>query len=317
MSTSDVPVSPEEHDEPADASVFDFLYHDSRRVGSFLAQLDQNGLLKEIKQTDKVTKDGKRGFSLTLGGNAPLIGGGTVGLQRTPKESGAETLERVYDPFWANARELLDGLEANGLIGRDLINARIGSVVLVSGTMTILDLGMVQALWALPSIQRAVHAGAQDEADVPANRQGRRANARNQPPPVPINNDAQTLLEVLPTLPHSVNVTIASEDGTTWGGLKEEYFVGTGSDLVLKHGLTIPGEWHMLGVLDAQPDLGSVEDADGDDPAYILFNSVVGQIAKLLSPIIRVMLGRPPTSFGVTPLLIFRDVSSYIKVDSE
>lgn len=48
MSKKGEAASAKEQGEPAIDSVFDFLYHDSRRIGSFLSQFDESGLLTGI-----------------------------------------------------------------------------------------------------------------------------------------------------------------------------------------------------------------------------------------------------------------------------
>jgi hypothetical protein len=40
-----------------------------------------------------------------------------------------------------------------------------------------------------------------------------------------------------------------------------------------------------------------------------LMNSAIGLMAQTMAPIIRTTLGRPASSFAVTPLLIFRSVN--------
>lgn len=149
MSKSGETASGEAQGEQSTASVYDFLYNDSHRVGSYLAQLDENGLLTEVRQGESVVKKAKRGFSVS----GQVLGSGG-GIEWTPKEGGGESSERVYDPFWANARELLDALDAEGMVRRDLSTAPIGSMVLISGHMSIVDLALFKALWSLPAIQK-------------------------------------------------------------------------------------------------------------------------------------------------------------------
>ena len=320
MSKNVVKASQKAQGEQADASVFDFLYHDSRRVGSFLSQLDQNGLLTEIRQSEHATKGARRGFSANLGASTPITGGGNIGIEVTPKEGGGEALERVYDPFWANARELLDVLEAHGMIQRELGEAPLGSLVLVSGPMNVIDLGFMKNLWSMPSIKKAIKEGAnqaaEPEPELPLNRHSRRTHAKQKRAAAqPQNNETEMLLDVLPALPHALLVTVRSESGMVLARMREEHFVGEGSDLVLKHGIAIPGNWHMLGILDAQPDLGGMGDladnavTDIGNPMNLFFNSMLGQMAVVVAPVIRIMVGRPANAYGITPLMVFRQVS--------
>ena len=74
-------------------------------------------------------------------------------------------------------------------------------------------------------------------------------------------------------------------------------------DLLLKHGVAVRGEWSLLGILDATPD--SEVTAEGQSLGS---ESNVATLLRALAPIARQMLGRPPGHYGVTPLLIFREI---------
>lgn len=302
--------SQEGQGELTTASVYDFLYHDSRRVGSILAQLDRNGLLTEIRQGEVATKKSKRGFSANIGASTPLTGGGNVGFELTPKEGGGESFERVYDPFWANARFLLDTLDEHEMIESDVTRAQLGSIVLFSGSLSIIDLGMIKELWGLPAIQRLIHSGQQSNEPDTLSRHERRS--RGKPGKPEVDTNTQLLLEILPTLPHSINAMIGGQNGEAWATLDNQFLVGNGSDLILKHGASIPGQWHMLGILDAAPDFGSLDgiaEGLGAVNAPVISNSLIGTLSGLMAPIVRFLLGRPVEAYGATPLMIFRKVT--------
>ncbi len=316
MSKSGKTASGAAQGEQSTGSVYDFLYNDSRRVGSYLAQLDENGMLTEIRQGEQVSKGSKRGFNLS--GSVLGTGGG---LEVTPKEGGAESSERVYDPFWANALYLMDTLDERGMIHRDLGTAPIGGIVLISGQMSVIDLGLLKEMWALPGIRKLMlkGIGLHDSSTKQAgsNRHERRAagkQAVDRKPTDENTDNAVLMLELMPVLPHSMNVLVFDGQRDTWANLKEEHLIGNGSDLVLKHGVSVPGQWQILGILDAQPDEGGQADVaansrvDFTDPGRQKFSSLAGQMAVIMSPIVRIMLGRAGSHYGVTPLLIFREV---------
>jgi hypothetical protein len=313
MSNNDVTASNGAQGEAQPDSVFDFLYHDSRRIGSFLSQFDNNGLLTSLTQGDIAQRGTKRGWKVGIGGELPMLAGAKIDLERQPSESGSESLERSYDPFWTNALTFLDFLAEKNLIHPSVETAALGQFVLARGRLTVLDLSMFKEAWALPVVQSAVRAG--DNSDQPeGNRQQRRSQGKPQSQ-TKMPSDADIALDLMALLPHAVHATITTDAGdNTWAVLRNEFMVSPPSELVLTHGSGIPGEWAMLGILSARPDIGQtafqqqMATMQQTIPAGLI-NSGVGIIMQILSPLIRQTLGRPEDSYAITPLLIFREVS--------
>ena len=116
--------------------------------------------------------------------------------------------------------------------------------------------------------------------------------------------------EILPELPHSLQARmIVIDGGRVWCSLDEAAIVGSASDITLKHGPSVSGEWHMLAVLDAYPYNPAAKTEDGQ-PIIDLIAEIAGvgpvQRVLRLAESARTVLGRPPEYFGVTPVLIFR-----------
>jgi hypothetical protein len=166
----------------------------------------------------------------------------------------------------------------------------------------------------MKTVQQAVRAGqVPDLEQVSGNRHERRKQGRNNTPS-PMPSEADLLLEMLSVLPHTVHASIMTEHESVWASLREEYLVTSASELVLTHGASIPGEWAMVGILNGRPDFGETEFqqmiAEGrSNLPPGLMNSAIGLMAQTMAPIIRTTLGRPASSFAVTPLLIFRSVN--------
>lgn len=308
MSKNVVTASQGEQGEAEPDSVFDFLYHDSRRIASFLSQFDANGLLTSLTQGESATKGAKRGKKIGLGGESPLLGGAKVEFELSPGEAGSESLERVYDPFWANARQFLDVLTERGMIQRDIGGASIGQFVLVTGYLSIQDLAMLKDAWKAQSIQRKVKAGnggGQKMANMTATQ---KATAREQ------QENTEIFLDMLQIMPHSVHArmltTTEDQAKLVWCTLIQDFLVIPASDIALTYGEVMSGEWSMIGILSARPEYLTpdlMQQFDEDDLG--LTHSIIGQVSKLLAPIVRVTLGRPAAAHAITPLLIFREVS--------
>lgn len=288
-------------------SVLDFLYHDSRRIGSFLAQFEGDGHLQQFTRS----KDGKRGKKETsshdVKGNVGVASGTLKGSTETSTEMG-EGYSGVFDPLWSNARAFLDHLSEHGLLGRSLDQAAIGQFVLVKGYLGIQDLSMFKDAWALKSVQSKVKGGIGGNPKQGNMTAAQKAAAREQ------QENTTLLLDMIQIMPHAVHARlITSEHGNArlvWCTLNQEYLVSPPSDILLAYGDTMAGEWSMVGVLSAHPEYLTPDLNQEFDPEnFGLTESIVGQLSKMLAPVVRVALGRPSAAYAITPLLIFRDVA--------
>lgn len=136
--------------------VYDFLYHDTVRVGSFLSQFDKAGLLQQVKKTDSDGKlhFNKIGFSGSKG--IPLLAQGTASYDGSRTTDKKEGMEKIYDPIWINATTLLDFLNAHGMIDYNLEAANIGHFALISGNLNILDLPFLKNIWDIPAVRKDI-----------------------------------------------------------------------------------------------------------------------------------------------------------------
>jgi hypothetical protein len=261
----------------------------------------------------------KRGWRVALGGGMPEAGASAeASVERGPAEEGSETSERVYDPLWTNALAFLDYLEERNMIQLDIHKARIGQFVLATGQLLIIDVTMLKDAWEKPTVKKKKKMLAGARIPEPeGNRHSRRAQQAQQ------NRDRQSddqveninfMIELLTILPHSIQGHLIGSDYRLWATLGEESLVGLSTDITLKHGSYVPGDWSVLGILDAFPegsappsDPGSLNDQDALAAGHA--GTLVGTLAAQLSPLTRNILGRPATAHGITPLLIFRAVS--------
>lgn len=294
--------------------VLDFLYHDAPRVASFLAQFGTYG----VPQQSKTGEFAKRSSATKTGGSAgidvPIVAKGQASVEYTVTDDTQQSAETTWDPLWANARKLLDFLEERDLIQRDIWKARVGQFVLAKGALIFLDLAMLKQAWEKPSIKKQVMSG------VPSGGKARQEALKKIG--VPPDFEFQFLFDLLSIMPHSLQATVLSDQGGVWCCLSEQHLVGLASDLLLKHGAFIPGEWSILGALDATmdpqrvPSPGEPATRSLDDLVADLVPTVVGKLAAQMAPVARNMMGRPRDTFGVTPILIFREVSPSPPVSS-
>ena len=285
---------------PTSTSVLDFLYHDARRVGSFLAQFDDAGHLQQITQEESAGKREQSTTSWRAGAGVPILLGGQMTEREQTAEEGSETSQRIYDPFWANARNLLDCLAHAHLIQRDLQSASIGQFVLVSGRLEIVDLAMFAGMWDDKNFKALL--GARD----PGLRGSVSRKKGNPGGRAPSETEIGVLL--MKMMPHAIQMTIRGED-KAWCNLLRGGLICTTGDLLLMHGGELQGKWHVLGILDSRKDETATQSWDEDnDPEVQPSAGIIATGFKKLTPLGRQLLGRPADAYGLTPLIIFREI---------
>ena len=143
MLKTDEKKSDVESDLQESLSVYDFFYHDARRVGSYLAQFHGSGLPQSIKETLGVekTEASRSGASATV--KFPVLAQALGNFEDSAGSMRRDMAERQYDPYWTHAVALLTHLDQKSLIERDLFEAKLGQFVLLKGNLIIADLGML------------------------------------------------------------------------------------------------------------------------------------------------------------------------------
>lgn len=267
-----------------DDSVYDFLYVDSRRIGLLLSQLGQDGVLTELTRATDTSSETGGGLDLKV-------------VKTDIKEGEKVSLTRRFDPQWLMPLRFLD--LAQEMVVREIDQVRVGQLSLVSGSLAILDLGTLKALWDMPGVQKLMAAGMKDH-QVGGDRN---AQARAEAQKLAL---LKMITDILKVLPHGVQARLrTTAKDTVWCGLQETSLIGSAADLLLKHGAALSGTWNILGILDALPDSAS------DDASAALIAELQGEVAHMvatLAPVARSSFGRPAQAYGMTPLLIFRRV---------
>lgn len=280
-------------DGPNTDSVYDFLYHDARRIASFLSQFSNFGHLTGVTHTESAQRSKDSAGSLKAEGGLPGIArvGGEVRSDAAAQYE--QTGQRVYDPLWTNALTLLDFLDERDLIKRDIGQAQLGQFVLCTGSLSISDLMMMEKTWRLSSVQKLIKAGNKVKS-------GKNYNALSE---------IELAFDLLGIMPHTVQARL--KEGyinKVWCSLNQDGLTGAVSDITLKHGTEIPGKWSMLGILDAKSKLAFETQPQQPDPDFSEGKEIADKMLRLIAPIARSFLGRPDDHYGMTPLLIFRSI---------
>jgi hypothetical protein len=106
-----------------------------------------------------------------------------------------------------------------------------------------------------------------------------------------------------------------TSDGYLWASLDPENLLLPPADIVLKHGGSVSGSWKVLFIVDAYPTRPTVDDSSSPElqswDAGQATDGVMLAIQEL-----RKQIGRPFGWYGVTPLMIYRDIPPYSAQDS-
>ena len=159
--------------------------------------------------------------------------------------------------------------------------------MLAQGKLDIVNLGTLHAAWTENPIRKLITAGGG---------QGRGQRAQ-----------MEAGFSFIRMLPHSIQAVLRGEI-TVWCCLQGGGMTTPVDDLLLKHGVAVHGKWSLLGILDAVPDSGVL----ADDPPVGPEDSMA-TLMRALAPLARQVLGRPPDHYGVTPLLIFREIGQVVE----
>lgn len=276
----------------AENSVYDFLYYDERRIGSFLGQFDPDGILQSRKRIAGVDKSSQEKATYGVKAGLPIVAQGATSYEGGDTERYAKSAEHTYDPLWANALRFLEYLEEKHLLNRDTQKARLGQFVLLAGELSIQDMQLFKSMMENPVLKKWF--GSLMGGGTPPS--GPR-QAKTQTP-----SEADLLTALMPLLPHLVQATVKAGNLSFWCALDPDRLSLSTGDLQLKHGSRIEGRWSMLGVLDALPSAA----ASPAPPASEFLLSAMSAFSDVMRPLV----GRPSDAFGITPLIIFREVLS-------
>jgi len=284
-------------------TVFDFLYSDDTRISTLLSQFNEFGHLTNITH-EKNAQKGKNDTGTFEGGGNAVFAKAQMRYEGASNSSYAESSQRSYNPRWTNTLTFLDEVDSRGILKHDLKAARLGDLVLVSGPIAIRDMNTLEKLWGMPTFKDFARIGAneQNTANRIDRRKMSRGNNTQKKSREPSNFDL--FFDLVRILPHSTQITIGEKE-KAWGILKVDSLISSPSDFVLKYGGKIPGQWSIIGILDAEPE-GAILEGSLTETSNL--QDVSSNLMGILEPIVRQLLGRPADSFGITPLIILREI---------
>ena len=152
-------------------SIYDYIYLDDEKIAYLSSQVFEHGLLTGASLSDnKASKNSTttKGMANTVGegsldksvlsvllGSAKVSGGASLGVDYTVGSDLNSGLIHSYDTKFLAARNLLNKLDEDGYINKDLDNIRPCSLVLLQGELDIFDLNLfTKAVFPFWELQR-------------------------------------------------------------------------------------------------------------------------------------------------------------------
>ncbi|EKN3740024.1 TPA: hypothetical protein PXN43_000752 [Yersinia enterocolitica] len=264
--------------------LYDYLYIDKERVGALTAQLFSCGVMTTLKQSSSESDNNKKEVKIKI----PIVAGGI-----SAGETVSRTQERMFDSSWSLPLNLLDKLSEQNRIKKNIGDAKLGDLVIISGMMKIFDAEMVHKF--MPAFKKLTTMNLKA-----TNNQSQKNALKTQ---ITQLDSAEELVKFLPL---STQIDFADSDGNLiWMSVNPSNLtIGTG-DIALKYGPLIPSKWHVLGYVDAYPQ-DKLDDPEAPYP-YIENDIKNGMDTMLM--LIRQLMGRGENSYGMTPLIIFRSIN--------
>lgn len=270
---------------PIIESLFDFFYLDSRKISSFYAQLTGNGSIESYKEIHGISDE--KIMEATIG--VPTVTGGKLGTKGFSNSGG----ERFYNATDTMPREMIDKLDELGFINRELNESNLGQLVLLKGKLGIVDVNMLRGI-VEPALNFYLREAktSQDKAE--------RDQAKE------IAKVKEDLISFIKNVPFAIQSRFLVDNGNSvqevWMTLNRDELSTPTHDTNFKHGEFMAGEWYLLGVLDALPHDDFTYESESDSDLQSVIRGFVEQLKN--------MAGRPNTSFGITPIAIFRSIDT-------
>ena len=291
--------------------VLDFLYQDARRVGSFLAQLDPSGHVQGRKATTSAGQAAGSSTAVSANANAVVARGG-LNLSGHEDRTTSRSLEQTLDPLWTNAADLLNLLEDQGSLKRNIDEARIGDCIVLKGALGIFDLALLKMIWRTPELRtflESTFAGGlmsvPDLASVvetffPKYKSNLAQGSKGF---------AKMIMSILEMQADTLQGRLRNEDDRLfYFTLNEAGLVGSPTELFLKHGFGLAGEWSVMGIMDAVPGEATFQTSALGGIFGLSGNPLMTTLSALQD--ISRQAGRPEEAYGLSPLLIFRTAAA-------
>lgn len=279
-------------------SLYDFIYLDKPRIYTLLAQLSDNGVQQSLKVVNG-EKTAEWSEKKVEGKASVGVASGIATSTNKTIEDASEMLESMHDISWSSPIQLLDVLSELNVIHHGTEGSGIGSVVLAKGAIRIFD---VMSLRRAVPVICAMATAQQKNTNLPPKVKAKQAKIKTEDIELSDGVTVGGMMAVLDMVDNSLQVDLFESDGNkAWMTLSQSGMTINSVDLALKYGSRIPGEWCVIGLVDALPDhyaSQNVEIPEDESPMKSGLHDMLNTI--------RESMGRSESSYGITPLMVFR-----------
>ncbi|HHD7737804.1 MULTISPECIES: DUF6414 family protein [Providencia] len=280
-------------------SLYDFIYLDKPRIYTLLAQLSIDGVQQSLKKINGEKSAETTEKKMEGKGNLGVAAGAVASSHKTTEDA-SELIESMHDVSWSSPMQLLDVLSELNIIHRGTDGANIGSVILARGGIRIFD--VISLRKAIP-VLGALAGFQQNNSNLPPKaKKAKRSKVDIHDIEIEAGVTIGMMSGLLDLVDDSLQVDLFEHNGNqTWMTLSSSGMTINSSDLALKYGSQIPGEWYVIGIVDALPDWESGQFMNIPED----MNPLKSGLYEMLDSI-RNSMGRRAGSYGVTPLMVFR-----------
>jgi hypothetical protein len=263
---------------PESAEIFDFLYVDRARISALYAQLFPQGIITSVKTISQ------QSFSddSNIGSDVKIFK-----AEAKSSKSGSEGIEHFFDASWSIPLEVLSRLRSLERLHDSIRDAGLGSLVVADCHLRIIDFASMQNIWE-PALRLFMASGTPGS------------------PQAIIPETVTNILDALKAAPQAIHAHFITAESFLWSSLQASNLTIPVTDITLKYGGSVSGQWKLLYILDTWPDSGEPPDVSNWS-AGDLINGVLGAMHGL-----KLLMGKPSSWIGITPLMIYRSTSGRI-----
>lgn len=283
--------SSQDQEAQRDEYLTDFIYIDKNRIASYIAQIHEQGVLTRLVENNSAEDCSDYGFNFGIKG---LLAAG-----ENVKTNLTQSAQKTFDASWSVIIDFIIYLNSNNYLIHEIDRAALGQIVSFEGEISIRDLRLLEKILDIAEVVSPELFGALGMNPTP----GRVQTAAEKKKLKAIHENNNNNLTIIRNLPYTVTFSAFNESNSVWATLEPGNMQINTVDLMYKHGNNIPGEWKIIGLLDARP---SAEDERHS------FSEPKNEITNVIDSLMEVTLkmGRDSSSYAITPLAIYRQVKA-------